>query len=213
MPAAIPSRKNTRFWNFMAKRYAKSQIADQASYDRKLDETRVLLRPDMTLLEIGAGTCSTALVHAPYVARIDAVDLSQNMLDIGAEKARVAGIDNITFTQSSAEEYRAEPESYDMILALSVLHLVQDHRATLTKLHGLMKPGGYLVTSTVCMADMMPAFKVISVPGHALGLLPYLSYFRADTLLNDMATAGFETLTHWRPGPKSAFFVIARKPG
>ncbi len=212
MPASVPSRKSIRFWNFIAKKYAKDKITDEASYQRKLKETRALLRDDMRMLEIGAGTGSTAIVHAPCVAHIDAVDVSQKMIDIARAKTTAAGIDNLTYQQTSVEEFDARAESYDIALAMSVLHLVQDYKATLAKLHGLLKPGGYLVTSTVCMADGMPGFKWILIPGHALGLLPFLTYFSKEALLAEIATAGFTVESHWQPGPAKALFVIARKP-
>ena len=211
MPAQTPSRRTIRFWNFIAKKYSRDKIADQPSYERKLSETRALLRDDMQLLEIGTGTGSTAILHAPHVAHIHAIDLSQKMLDIAQAKTNAAGVDNISYQKTSVEEFDAAKGTYDVILALSVLHLVQDYQATLAKLHGLLKPGGYLVASTVCMADTMPAFKFLSIPGHALGLLPKLTYFTADTLLSEMRAAGFSVQSHWRPGPARALFTIARK--
>lgn len=211
MPAHIPSRRSIRFWNFIAKKYSRDAIADEASYQRKLEETRALFRDDMKLLEIGAGTGSTAMVHAPHVAHIHAIDLSQKMLDIAQAKTAAAGITNITYQQTSVEEFEAAEDSYDMILALSVLHLVQDYKQTLAKLHKLLKPGGYLVTSTVCLADAMPAFKLLSVPAHALGLLPYLTYISKDTLVSEIKKAGFTIEHHWQPAPARALFAIARK--
>ncbi|MGJ8616733.1 MAG: class I SAM-dependent methyltransferase [Sulfitobacter sp.] len=211
MPSTTPSRRSIRFWNFIAKKYSRDAVADEASYQRKLAETRALLRDDMQLLEIGAGTGSTAIVHAPHVAHIDAVDVSQKMIDIARSKTTAACIDNITYQCSSVEAFDAPDESYDMVLALSVLHLVQDHKATLAKMHALLKPGGYLVSSTVCLGDAMPAFKWVSKPAHALGLLPYLTYLGKDTLLSDIKAAGFTVQNHWQPGPNKSLFVIARK--
>ncbi|MGC1504980.1 MAG: class I SAM-dependent methyltransferase [Sulfitobacter sp.] len=211
MPSLTPNRRSIRFWNFIAKKYSKDKIADEASYQRKLDETRALLRDDMQVLEIGTGTGSTAILHAPHVAHIDAIDVSQKMLDIARDKTEAEGIGNITYQCTPVETFDAPNGSYDMIMALSVLHLVQDHKATLGKLHALLKPGGTLVTSTVCLADAMPAFKWISIPGHALGLLPHLVYLNKDTLLTDIRTAGFTLQNHWQPAPGRALFAIATK--
>lgn len=211
MPASIPSRRSIRFWNFIAKKYSRDAIADETSYQRKLAETHALLRDDMQVLEIGTGTGSTAIVHAPHVAHIDAIDVSHKMIDIARDKTTAAGIGNITYQCTSVEEFEATDGSYDMVLALSVLHLVQDHKVTLAKMHTLLKPGGYLVTSTVCLGDAMPAFKWVSKPAHALGLLPYLTYLSKDTLLSEIQATGFTVQNHWQPGPNKSLFAIARK--
>ena len=142
---------------------------------------------------------------------IFAIDVSEKMIAIARDKTKAAGIGNITYQCTSVEEFEAPEGSYDLIMALSVLHLVQDHKATLAKLYALLKPGGYLVTSTVCLADAMPAFKWVSIPGHALGLMPYVTYFGKDAFLAEQRKIGFTVQDHWQPGPSKALFVVSVK--
>ena len=113
------------FWDRVAPEYSKQPISDTESYARKLAATQALMRPDMTVLELGCGTGSTALEHAPHVASIVATDVSAAMLAIGREKAERAGIENVSFRQSSVEEFIGE-NGYDMVLALNLLHLLPD---------------------------------------------------------------------------------------
>ena len=68
------------FWNRIARRYARQPVADQAAYEHKLAVTQGYLRPEMELVEIGCGTGSTALVHAPRVRHITAFDGSSAMI-------------------------------------------------------------------------------------------------------------------------------------
>ena len=72
--------EQTKFWDKIADRYAKQPIADEAAYQKKLQVTRDYFRSDMEVLEIGCGTGSTAILHAPYVKHIRAIDFSTNML-------------------------------------------------------------------------------------------------------------------------------------
>ena len=60
-------KQQSKVWDRFAKRYAKSPVADQDAYQKKLQITREYLRPDMEVLEFGCGTGSTAIAHAPYV--------------------------------------------------------------------------------------------------------------------------------------------------
>ena len=143
------------FWTLFARPYAAKPVSDDAAYRRKLDLTARYLRPDMRLLEVGCGTGSTALHHAPSVARIDAVDYAQAMVDIARSKARAAGIANVTFAKARLDEVVPPPEGpWDMALALSVLHLLPDPEAGLDRLRALVRPGGHVVSSTVCIGEM-----------------------------------------------------------
>ena len=62
----------------------------------------------MRIVEFGCGTGTTAVHHAPHVQHIDAIDISENMLEIGRGKARQAGVDNLTFTRGTLTEFNAD---------------------------------------------------------------------------------------------------------
>ena len=89
--------RETKFWNKLADKYSRQSVRDEAGYQKKLEVTREYLQPDMEVLEIGCGTGSTAIAHAPYVRHVRATDLSTRMVEIAKDKARAAGIDNVTF--------------------------------------------------------------------------------------------------------------------
>lgn len=78
-----------RFWDFIATRYARQPVPDEAVYQRKLEITRGVLEPHHEVLELGCGTGSTAIAHAPHVRQVRAVDISPRMLDIARRKAAV----------------------------------------------------------------------------------------------------------------------------
>ncbi|MGD1860116.1 MAG: hypothetical protein ACFB0E_09115 [Leptolyngbyaceae cyanobacterium] len=56
------------------------EVADQKK--KKLTVTRSYFRSDMQVLEIGCGTGSTAILHAPHVNHIRAINFSANMIAI-----------------------------------------------------------------------------------------------------------------------------------
>ncbi|MGI9657375.1 MAG: class I SAM-dependent methyltransferase [Gaiellaceae bacterium] len=202
---------SARFWNWTARRYAKSPVADDASYQKKLEITRGYLRPDMELLEFGCGTASTAIVHAPHVKHIRATDISSKMLEIARGKAANAGIGNISFEQSSIEALEMADESVDMVLGLSILHLLEDRDAIIARVHRALQPGGLFVSSTVCLGDTMKFFKWIGPIGRFLGVLPLVRVFTVAELVASMTAAGFEILHQWQPARGKALFLIARK--
>ena len=82
--------QRSNFWDKHAERYSKRPVADEESYQKKLQVTRDYLQPGMEVLEFGCGTGSTAITHAPYVKHIEAIDVSSKMIEIAQGKADVS---------------------------------------------------------------------------------------------------------------------------
>lgn len=203
----------SRFWDRLAERYARQPIADEAAYQHKLRVTQGYLRPGMQLLEFGCGTGSTALIHAPHVAHIRAIDYSENMLAIARGKARDAGIENVTFEQADIAGLDVPDATYDMVLGLSILHLLHDKQAVIDKVARMLKPGGLFVSSTACLGDTMAVFKYLAPVGKALRLLPQLDVMTTAELRRSMEQGGFGIEQLWQPKRGAAVFIVARKPG
>jgi 2-polyprenyl-3-methyl-5-hydroxy-6-metoxy-1,4-benzoquinol methylase len=204
--------RSARFWDRIAKRYARSTVSDETSYQKKLAQTRALLTPDMQLLEFGCGTGSTALIHAPYVKHILATDISARMVEIARQKASDRKIENITFQRAALDDLTERTATYDIILGMSILHLVENRDAAIAKTYDMLKPGGSFVSSTACLGDSLKFFKLIAPLGRILGLLPMLRVFTTSELVNSLKAAGFIIDTQWSPGKNKSVFVIARKP-
>jgi len=206
---AMPA--SSKFWDRHAEKYAEKPIEDEAAYQKKLRITRDHLRPDMQVLEFGCGTGSTAIVHAPYVKHILATDISSKMLEIAEQKAREQQVSNVSFQQATVEDFQAENESFDAILGLSLLHLLENKEAAIAKFRRLLKPGGVFVSNTVCLGDAMGYFKFIAPVGRMLGVFPILRVFKMEELLDSLKAGGFDIDYEWRPNNR-VLFVVARKP-
>jgi hypothetical protein len=62
--------RSEKFWHSKAQRYAQRPISDEVVYQRNLSETQRRLSSDMSILEFGCGTGTTAVHHAPHVKHI-----------------------------------------------------------------------------------------------------------------------------------------------
>jgi 2-polyprenyl-3-methyl-5-hydroxy-6-metoxy-1,4-benzoquinol methylase len=204
--------KTVRFWNRTADGYAKKPVPDEAAYRHKLEMTRALFRPGDRMLEFGCGTGTTAIHHAPHVGHIDALDLSERMIGIGREKADAAGVGNIDFHCAPVSDFAADAASYDAVLGMSVLHLLPDWRETIAQVHGLLKPGGVFVSSTMCLNDGFGFMKYLLPLGQVIGKLPVVAFFSRAEFLDHIARTGFTVETDWQPKKRSPVFLIARKP-
>jgi ubiquinone/menaquinone biosynthesis C-methylase UbiE len=203
MPARV------KFWDRIAKSYSQRPIADEAAYQKKLEVTRQYFRPDMEVLELGCGTGSTAIKHAPFVRHIRAVDISSKMIEIA--RAKATDIANVTFEQATVEDLRVPNESIDAVLALSLLHLLEDKEAAIAKIHAMLKPGGVFVSSTACLGDTMKWFKLVGPIGQFLGVIPTVRVFTVQELVDSITQGGFVIDHQWQPGRGKAVFIVAKK--
>ena len=205
-------KEPAKFWDWMAKRYSRQPIADEAAYQEKLSRTRHHFTPECQVLEIGCGTGSTAIAHAPYAGHIHATDISPNMLSIAREKASAEGLANISFEQVSLCGLEGKAASWDVILGLSVLHLLPDMDRDIALAHMLLKPGGVFITSSPCIADMSTALRFVAPLFKWLPFLPSVIVFSRAELEASLEKVGFTIESIWRPDNNKALFIVARKP-
>ena len=209
---------SAKFWNKVAAGYAKQPIADEAAYQKKLQVTRDYFQPNMTVLEFGCGTGSTAITHAPYVKHIHAIDFSSNMIAIAQGKANAQNIQNITFEQASIDDLQVSDRTYDAVLGLNILHLLDKKEAVIAKVFDMLPPGGLFITSTICLGDTMAWFKGMAPIGKALGLFPLVKVFTIKALKKSLTDAGFTIDYQWQAGDYKSpignakiVFIVAKK--
>ncbi|MDJ0800800.1 MAG: class I SAM-dependent methyltransferase [Calothrix sp. MO_167.B12] len=210
---------SVKFWDKIAESYSKQPITDEAAYQKKLQVTQEYFKPDMEVLEFGCGTGSTAIIHAPYIKHIRAIDVSSKMIEIAQGKAEAQNINNVTFEQLTIEELTVADETFDVVLGLNILHLLENKKEVIAKVYKMLKPGGVFVTSTVCLGDTMKWFKVIASMGIFLGLMPLVKVFTTKELENNLIDAGFTIDYHWQPNKSirkgvlklKGVFIVAKK--
>jgi ubiquinone/menaquinone biosynthesis C-methylase UbiE len=201
-----------KFWDKVADKYSRQKIGDEESYQKKLEKSQSYFRPDMELLEFGCGTGGTAIIHAPHVKHIRAIDISPKMIESAESRGATANVHNVDFEVQTIENLNAPDESFDAILGLSIMHLVQDKETVLDKVFRLLKPSGVFISSTVCMGDMTSLFRYVIPLMQFFGLAPFVAFFTREELLQSIRTAGFKINYEWRPGKRAAVFVVAKKP-
>jgi len=114
------------------------------------------------VLDVGAGAGDSTLVAARRVGsrgRVLATDVSASMLEVAAELARHAGLDNVDTRVTDAQRLDLDPDSFDAAVSRNCLMLIPDYRQALTGIRRVLKPGGRF------------AALVFSAPGRC----PYLS--------------------------------------
>lgn len=204
--------KEAKFWDKSADRYSKAPVRDEETYQKKLEITRSHFTSESEVFEFGCGTGSTAIAHSPYVKHIDAIDISSKMLEIAQRKADAASVGNISFKQSTLEDFESPTEAYDVAMAHSILHLIENAGAASKRLFELLKPGGVFVSSTFCLGDANPIWRVVLPIPRLLRLIPYVKILKRADLEKYITSAGFEIVYQSEQDKQKAVFIVARKP-
>ncbi len=207
--------QDATFWDGIAERYAARPIDDPDAYHYTLDRTRSYLDADDDVLELGCGTGSTALLLSPHVARYVASDLSKKMIEIGREKARQQGESHVEFVAADLRDAQLAGTTYDAVLALNLLHLLEDLPGALARIHDMIKPGGLLISKTVCTPGKDAPFKFrlmkLLIPVlQMLGKAPHVEIRPAAELERLITKAGFEIVEAGNHPPPSRYIVARR---
>lgn len=122
---------------------------DTAPLTRRLLELAGI-RSGQRVLDIGSGSGEPGLPAAEIAGPSGFVlltDQSAGMLAVARDKARTAGLQNVAFQVSGAEQLDVEPESFDAVLSRGAIELFADPMRVLRIAHDALKPGGRIAVS------------------------------------------------------------------
>lgn len=204
-----------KFWDGVAKKYATSPIEDVEAYEYTLGRTRSYLSKTDQVLELGCGTGSTALLLAPHVAHITASDISGNMIEIAERKAGEQGVPNASFVTSSLADAPVDRGPYDAVLALNLIHLIEDTPGAMKRISELVKPGGLFISKTVCRPGKgtPPKFRLMLMVlplMQWLGKAPFVTFMTIPELEGHIEDAGFQIIETSDTPPPSRY-IVAKK--
>ena len=204
-----------KFWDKAAAKYAADPIKDMEAYTYTLERTRSYLRSSDTVLEIGCGTGSTALLLAESVGTYHGTDISDEMIKIARGKVAETSLPNLSFEAHPALNGIHAHEGLDAVMAFNILHLLRDIPATLAAAHAALRPGGLFITKTPCLKDSNWKIKLLLmlIPlAQRMGKAPYVQSFTVSAFDRMIEAAGFEIVESGNhPVSPPSRYVVARK--
>ena len=91
---------------------------------------------------MGTGVLTMPVYRELPGADITCLDDSENMMASAKEKAKAAGISNVTFLQGDVGALPFADESFDIVLSLNGFHAFPDKEAAYRETYRVLKKGG-----------------------------------------------------------------------
>jgi arsenite methyltransferase len=117
------------------------------------------LRPGERAVDVGCGAGMDSLIAGRMVGpegRVIGVDMTQGMLEKARAVAEEAGLGNVEFHQSYAEELPVPDGWADVVISNGVLNLMPDKAAALEEMSRVLKPGGRLQIGDILVQKAVP---------------------------------------------------------
>jgi SAM-dependent methyltransferase len=100
------------------------------------------------VLDVGTGTGVVAITAARAGARVSALDLTPELLEQARENARVAGFDDIAWTEGDAEALPYPDASFDVVLSQFGHMFAPRPEVAVAEMRRVLKPGGRIAFAT-----------------------------------------------------------------
>ncbi len=186
--------QSQRFWDNTSVSWGKREDRLNESAIEVIGITKKYLKDSDVVLDYGCGTGPIANEIASFVQEVHGIDFSAGMIKIARKRASGCGIKNVHFEQSTIGAGNLLPGSYSVILAINILHLVEDLPLTLDRINELLAPGGYFISVSACLKEERLLFKVFLPLLGKLGMVPHVNSFGLSELQSAIRSAGFEIM-------------------
>jgi 2-polyprenyl-3-methyl-5-hydroxy-6-metoxy-1,4-benzoquinol methylase len=110
---------------------------------------RIVLTPDMDVMDFGCGTGLLTFRLQPLVRSVTGIDSSRGMLDVFNAKIAKLKLNNVRSELVDLDEGATLTGHYDLVLCNMTLHHIREIEPLFAQFHKVAAPGGYL-----CVADL-----------------------------------------------------------
>jgi 2-polyprenyl-3-methyl-5-hydroxy-6-metoxy-1,4-benzoquinol methylase len=191
--------KAQKFWDKQAERFDNSQKQFDTASKEILARTREYLNANDHILDFGCASGSKTLEMAGWVKHVNGLDISSGMIGQAIKNLNRSGITNVTFTQGTIFNDIPGQDSFDKIIAFSIIHLLEESEKTIQRIHELLKPGGLFISETACFRenmDIKTRMEFSSIRFMAkLGLFPlHLNMFKSSDVEQLISRHNFRIL-------------------
>jgi len=126
------------------------QVAKYTAAEGELFISRLPIRAGMDVLDVACGTGNLAIPAARLGARVTGVDIAENLLTQGRERAAAENL-NVTFQYGDAEQLAFPDASFDVVVTMYGAMFAPRPEVVARELARVVRPGGL-----IAMANWTP---------------------------------------------------------
>jgi SAM-dependent methyltransferase len=146
---------------------------------------------DELVLDAGTGAGHAAILFAPHVQQIIAIDLSTQMLEQGQISAAKRKIPNVSFVLGDVEQLQYEDETFDLVVSRYSAHHRPNPQKGINEIHRVLKPEGRLLLGDI-----------VSIEDFAVD-----TFLQTIEMLRDKSHVRDHTVAQWRSMLHAAGFT------
>ncbi|PKL89433.1 MAG: class I SAM-dependent methyltransferase [Ignavibacteriae bacterium HGW-Ignavibacteriae-2] len=208
--------KSEKFWDKVSSKFDKRSQKFDKTEIRTLVNTKQYLNVSDIVLDYGCATGTMAIKISDKVKKIYGIDISCKMIDAAKRKVAERKIENIDFAQSTIFDERYKRESFDVILALNILHFIEDPKKVMTRINELLKPGGLIISVTPCLGEKKSLLNILLFLlvflQTKMGIVPYIRFFKISELEDSLTNGNLQILeTESLHSTAEQYFIVAKK--
>jgi SAM-dependent methyltransferase len=171
------------------------------------------LEPGQVVLDLGSGAGMDVFLAASKVGdegRVLGVDMTPEMLARARRTAVEQGVaDHVEFREGLIEEIPVVSERVDVVLSNCVVNLSPDKPAVFREAFRVLKPGGRLAVTDICLTEPLPEPVREAAAAHVACIGGAM---QADDYLDAIREAGFTDLDWSRTSAAPMFEAIGDDP-
>jgi len=120
---------------------------DDSPFARRDDPTAWLgpLDPQMSVLDVACGAGHASEPVAPLVRQVVGIDLTRELLALGARRLAEAGVANVLLQEGNALDLPFVDGCFDVVFSRTALHHFADPDRAVTEMARVARPGGRVV--------------------------------------------------------------------
>lgn len=104
---------------------------------------------DMIVADVACGAAHVAEQLAPHVRQVVGVDLTAELLTLGAARLAKSGVGNVLLQEGNAAELPFVDASFDLVVCRSALHHFPRPDRAVAEMARICRPGGRVVVSDI----------------------------------------------------------------
>jgi ubiquinone/menaquinone biosynthesis C-methylase UbiE len=135
--------RSREYFNKLAGKFGRSYCPGRSW--QGLAHLLLTLMPRLDVADLGAGEGTLSQLLAKRARKVIAVDISEKMVEIGADLAKENGVTNLEFRLGDLEEPPIDPGSIDLVIFSQALHHANSPPKAIAAARRILRPAGRIV--------------------------------------------------------------------